>query len=419
MTKRMMRVPTPSPLLVAPGGIALSDAEKTEALADTLETQFQPVADPSVPAGIETVEAALKSYFQAPSSETTLTNPDEVHDAMRGLKVRKAPGLNGIPNRALKHLSQRAVLLLVQIFNAIFLTHHFPSLWKHARVISILKPGKDPALPSSYRPISLLDVVGKPFEKNLLASILREVSERGLMRDEQFGFRPRHITSLQLARLVEPLTRNFGEKRLTGAVFLNVAKAFDTTWIDGLLYKLTLLNFPSYIVHTISYLRGRTVEAFFQTATSSGLGMRAGVAQGGLISPVLFSLYVNDMPPSSHHVELALYADDTAVIATSRKATLLVSYLQSHLNDLQRWLSESRMCHQCLQEHRDYLRACRTALHSTYTSTTLRRANRMGRQNSLSWGNPRYTPHLVASHRIGAEEDCAKDGYARSPSQQE
>jgi len=62
--------------------------------------------------------------------------------------------------------------------------------------------------------------------------------------------------------------------------------------------------------------------------------MRAVVAQGGLTSPVLFSLYVNDMPSHSHHVELALYADDTAIIATSRKPTLLVSYLESYLNDL-------------------------------------------------------------------------------------
>ena len=62
------------------------------------------------------------------------------------------------------------------------------------------------------------------------------------------------------------------------------------------------------------------------------------MAQGGLISPVLFSVYVNDMPSPSHHVEIALFADDTAVTATSRKPTLLVSYLESYLNDLQRWL---------------------------------------------------------------------------------
>jgi hypothetical protein len=59
------------------------------------------------------------------------------------------------------------------------------------------------------------------------------------MRDEQFGFRRRYSTSLQLARLVERITRDSGEKRLTGAVFLDVAKAFDTVWIDGLLYKLS------------------------------------------------------------------------------------------------------------------------------------------------------------------------------------
>jgi len=122
-----------------------------------------------------------------------------------------------------------------------------------------------------------------------------------------------------------------------------VAKAFDTVWIDGL-YKLTLLNFPSNIVHTISsYLGGRNFEASFQTATSSRRCVRAGVAHGGLISPVLFSLYVNDMPSPSHHVELALNADDTAIIGTYRKPTLLVSYLESYLNYLQRSLSDWRI----------------------------------------------------------------------------
>ena len=74
-------------------------------------------------------------------------------------------------------------------------------------------------------------------------------------------------------------------------------------------------------------------------ATSCRRGMQARVAQDGLISPVLFSLYVNDMLSPSHHVELALYADHTVIIAKSRNPTLLVSYLESYLNDLQRWLS--------------------------------------------------------------------------------
>jgi len=91
--------------LVTPGGIALSDSEKAEALADNLEAQFQPVTDPSVPAVIETVDVALRSYFLSPASEPQLTTPDEVHEAIRGLNVSKAPGPYGIPNRGLKHLS--------------------------------------------------------------------------------------------------------------------------------------------------------------------------------------------------------------------------------------------------------------------------------------------------------------------------
>ena len=80
-------------------------------------------------------------------------------------------------------------------------------------MISILKPGKDQALPSSYRPISLLEKIGKLFENILLARLLHEVSVGRLMRDEHFRFRPRHSTSLQLTRLVERITKKFGEIR--------------------------------------------------------------------------------------------------------------------------------------------------------------------------------------------------------------
>jgi hypothetical protein len=142
------------------------------------------------------------------------------------------------------------------VFNAVFRRQYFPSAWKHARVVSIPKPAKDPTLPSSYRPIGLLDTVGKIFENILLARVLRELSKRGLLRDEQFGFRPRHSTTLQLARLVERVNRNFDGRRLTGAVFLDGAEAFVTQWVKGFLYKLTVLKFPSYLVKTISSYLG-------------------------------------------------------------------------------------------------------------------------------------------------------------------
>jgi len=116
MTRRVMRIPTPSPPLVTPGGLAVSDSEKAEALADSLEAQFQPVNNPSVPAVVEVVNEALRSYSFAPASEPKLTNPMEVQDAIWGLKVGKAPSPGGIPNRALKHLPLSIVSLLVVFF---------------------------------------------------------------------------------------------------------------------------------------------------------------------------------------------------------------------------------------------------------------------------------------------------------------
>ena len=121
-----------------------------------------------------------------PASEPNLTNPEEVQEAIRGLKFGKAPGPNGMPNRALKHLTQRAVSLLVLILYAILFTHHFPTVWKHAQ----LKPVKDPALPSSYGPISTLDTIGKLFEKILLSTILHEVTCAGCCRMSGFVFAP-------------------------------------------------------------------------------------------------------------------------------------------------------------------------------------------------------------------------------------
>jgi hypothetical protein len=123
--------------------------------------------------------------------------------------------------------------------------------------------------------------------------------------------------------------------------FLDVAKAFDTVWVKGLLNKLTILNFPSYLVKTLaSNLHSRTFQWSFISATSTRRRMRAGVAQGGFVSPLLFSLYVNDIPVPSRHV---VYADDTALIATSRSPLLLVSYLETYLNRLELWLRNCRI----------------------------------------------------------------------------
>jgi hypothetical protein len=165
-----------------------------------------------------------------------------------------------------------------------------------------------------------------------------------LLRDEQFGFRPRHSPTLQLAHLVERVNRTFDERRLTGEGFLDVAKPFDAVWIKGLQYKLTVLNMTFLVVKTISsYLDCRTFQTSFQSATCICRCMWAGVAQGTLVCPVLFSLYVNNIPTPSCHVEFVQYADDRTLVATSCSPSILVGYLEAYLGRLKRWLRDQRL----------------------------------------------------------------------------
>lgn len=107
-------------------GTALSDSQKTEALAGSLEAQFQPVNEPSLPAVIEVVDEVMRAYLFAPASEPKLTDTPEVQDAIRGLKVGKAPAPNGMPSRAVKHIPLRVVSLVVVLFNAILRMQYFP-----------------------------------------------------------------------------------------------------------------------------------------------------------------------------------------------------------------------------------------------------------------------------------------------------
>jgi hypothetical protein len=139
-----MGVPTPSPPFQVPGGLVLLDSEKAEALPYSLEAQFQPMNYQSDPAVIEIVNKAMRASEYAPASEPKLTSPSEVQQAIRGLKVGKAPGPNGIPNRVLRHVPKRALTFLTKVFITVLRRKYFPSAWKHARAGVHTEAGKGP-----------------------------------------------------------------------------------------------------------------------------------------------------------------------------------------------------------------------------------------------------------------------------------
>jgi hypothetical protein len=181
---------------------------------------------------------------------------------------------------------------LTHLFNHCLRLSHFPKSWKEAKIITLPKPGKDPKFPQNLRPSSLLSTTGKLFEKVILKILQKHTDERDLLNASQFGFRARHNTTLQCMRLTDHVTLNLKNKMFTAAVFLDIEKAFDTTWHSGLLYKLIG-----------SFLSQRKFRVSVEGEMSTPREMQAGVPQISVLSPTLFNMYnINDAPPPTHRV---------------------------------------------------------------------------------------------------------------------
>ncbi|KPJ02068.1 RNA-directed DNA polymerase from mobile element jockey, partial [Papilio xuthus] len=268
---------------------------------------------------------------------------DEVEILIKNSRPRKAPGSDSITNRVTKLLPVTIIQLLVAIFNAAMTKGVFPSEWKDAVVIGFLKPSKPPSNPTSYRPISLLKTFGKIYERLVLARLRSFMDTKGMPIAEQFGFRAKHSCTHQVHRITEHILAKRQRGLNTGALFLDVAKAFDKVWHNGLIYKLYEYGVPDRLVCIIrDFLSDRTFRYRVEGVCSQSHPVRAGVPQGSVLGPVLFTLYTNDMP-RVHGVELALFADDTCIYTSGRKPDAICRRLQTAANTLGAWFRKWRI----------------------------------------------------------------------------
>ena len=222
-------------------------------------------------------------------------------------------------------------------------TRFIPYVWKVAALCMLIKPGKPPSQTTSYRPISLLYAIMKLFERVIEKCPRKHLEDNGFF--SKSGFRESKSTNDHLFRLSQTIMKSFNGGERAIAAFLDVEKAFDNVWNNGLRYKIYQLDLPSKLCRWLSdFLVGRVTQAKIEGFLSPKVYPKAGLLQGVNLSPLLFLIYVNDIPnPSHHQTNKSQFADDADQWAVSNNIDSATEYLQRDFDKLAMWCAKWRI----------------------------------------------------------------------------
>ena len=213
---------------------------------------------------------------------------------------------------------------------------HISCPMEKATIIPIHKKGKDKKDPNSYRPISLLSCLGKVVERIINWRLISFLEERQILSPTQTGYRKHKSTEDQLALIAQEVKNAFQEKKKVVSVFFDLTKAFDKVWREGLLLKIPESGVSGKMYRWIRcFLHDRSARVKLVGHLSKSVKMREGVPQGGVISPTLFLLYINNIT-----TVLPLHADDLAVCSASEYTTSSAYRIQEAVNKVEQWTND-------------------------------------------------------------------------------
>lgn len=333
----------------------ITPLEKSNALANQFKNNHENPLSTNNISHTRHVNRSVNDFMSGTEiSDVELTNTTELNEIARRLKNPKAPGFDRVNNRLIKKLPPIGFVYLAIIINSCLSHAYFPEAWKHAKMIPIRKPGKPPQSPSSYRPISLLSSLSKMLERVLLKRLNNHLTNNNIIPPQQHGFRLFHSTSTQLHRITSHIKSALsGRLSLsTGLVSLDIQKAFDCVWHNGLIYKLihmknpitnTAAPVPTYLVKIVhSFLENRSFQVCINNTLSESHQIQYGTPQGSVLSPVLYNIYTHDIPLDPH-CHLALYADDTAIYSSSRFAKQITNRLETYLSRIKKYYTKWKL----------------------------------------------------------------------------
>ena len=288
------------------GGINTDDKTKSELLNTFFQSVFTVEADSQ--------DAPTLNQRSNKKLSTIEFNPEIIQKHLEKLKVTKSPGPDQMHPKFLNETSKSISTPLAHIFNISMQTGKLPDNWKKANVTPLHKKGPK-NLVENYRPISLTSIVCKTMEKFIRDIILDHMEKHKLFTIHQHGFRKGRSCVTQLIEVLDDWTEQLDNKNAIDTIYLDFQKAFDTVPHQRLINKLQSYGICGKILGWIKdFLANRKQKVVINGTGSNWISVTSGIPQGSVLGPILFTIYINDLPDVVQNI-VKLFADDTKLYA--------------------------------------------------------------------------------------------------------